>query len=113
MDTDRIKGVAQELGGKVQETVGRLAGDHDTQAEGLVREVAGAAQNLYGRAKDGVRDAADTVGDYADRAYDRGTRVVSGSSRTVADEVGEHPLTALAVAGAVGYLLALLVHSRR
>ncbi|RYC30416.1 CsbD family protein [Lichenibacterium minor] len=113
MDMDRLKGGAQEVGGKIQEVAGRLTGDHGTQAEGVVREVAGAAQNLYGQAKDGVRDATGAVSDYAERAYGQGRRVVSRGSHTIADEVGEHPLTALLVAGTVGYLLALLVNARR
>jgi uncharacterized protein YjbJ (UPF0337 family) len=61
MDTDRIAGTAKNVGGKVQEGVGRFAGDVGMQAEGLANQAAGAAQDLYGQAKDTAADAAEVV----------------------------------------------------
>ena len=49
MDKDRIAGSAKDFAGKVESTVGDLAGDAKTQAEGRAREAAGTVQNLYGR----------------------------------------------------------------
>lgn len=90
MDTDRIWGTAQHLGGKVADAVGRATGDHGLRAEGLVDEALGGARALYGQAKDELRGA-------------------GGLGR----EIGEHPLAGLMIAGAVGDLVGLLVPMRR
>ena len=148
MDTDRIKGAAQDLGGKVQETAGRALGEMPPQAEGVVRQVAGNAQNLYGQAKDNissaasnaqdlygqakdnlgnvagnaqnlygqardnVSNAAGTVTDYANQAYRQASPHAERGTQLVRDRVGENPLTAVLLAGAIGYLLALAIHGR-
>ena len=57
MDEDRIAGTARKLGGKIQEDVGRFAGD---QLKGMANQAAGTAQDLYGQAADATRDAAAT-----------------------------------------------------
>lgn len=41
---DRVEGTAREFGGRVQETVGNVAGDSETQARGLYNQAAGQAQ---------------------------------------------------------------------
>ena len=51
MNEDRIMGTARNLGGKVQEGVGRVTGDTKSQVEGIMNQAAGAAQDLYGQAK--------------------------------------------------------------
>jgi uncharacterized protein YjbJ (UPF0337 family) len=130
MDPDRIKGAAQDIGGKVQEAAGKAFGDQGTQAEGIVRQVAGNAQNLYGQAKDNlsnvassaqdlygqarqnVSSAADTVQDYANQAYRQASPHAERGTALVRDRVGENPLTAVLLAGAIGYLLALAIHGR-
>jgi uncharacterized protein YjbJ (UPF0337 family) len=61
MNEDRIVGTTKNLGGKAQEGFGRITGDANTQAEGGIDQVAGAAQDLYGRAKDSASDAAEVV----------------------------------------------------
>ena len=61
MTEDRIVGTARNLGGKAQEGLGRVAGDTKTQAEGVVNQVAGAAQDLYGQARDSAADATQAV----------------------------------------------------
>jgi uncharacterized protein YjbJ (UPF0337 family) len=61
MNEDRVAGTARNLGGKVQEGFGRVAGDTKTQAEGLLNQATGAAQDLYGQAKDSAGDAVDAV----------------------------------------------------
>jgi uncharacterized protein YjbJ (UPF0337 family) len=60
MDEDRIAGTARKLGGKVQEDVGRLTGDTQTQLKGMANQAAGTAQDLYGQAADTARDTAAT-----------------------------------------------------
>jgi|SRR5215831_20055905 uncharacterized protein YjbJ (UPF0337 family) len=61
MNEDRIAGTTRNLGGKVQEGFGRVTGDTKTQAEGLVNQATGAAQDLYGQAKDSAADAAQVM----------------------------------------------------
>ncbi|MGA3000102.1 MAG: CsbD family protein [Acetobacteraceae bacterium] len=56
MDENRIEGAARNLGGKIQDAVGAVTGDKETQVRGQVNRTAGAAQNAYGQAVDGVRD---------------------------------------------------------
>ncbi|MGA9950352.1 MAG: CsbD family protein [Xanthobacteraceae bacterium] len=58
MDENRLEGTARNLGGKIQEGVGRVTGDTKTQAEGVANEVRGKAQDLYGQAADTARDTA-------------------------------------------------------
>ena len=60
MDENRISGSARNLGGKVEEGVGRVTGDAKTQVEGRLNQVAGAAQDLYGQTADAARDTAAT-----------------------------------------------------
>jgi uncharacterized protein YjbJ (UPF0337 family) len=60
MDEDRIAGTARNLGGKVEECVGRLTGDAKTQAKGLADQAVGTAQDMYGQAADAARDTAIT-----------------------------------------------------
>ena len=58
MDEDRLYGTARNLGGKVEEGVGRATGDVKTQLQGKLDQAAGAAQDLYGQAADAARDTA-------------------------------------------------------
>src|ERR1700683_1240259 len=69
MDKDRISGSAKDFAGKLEGTVGNMAGDAQTEAEGRLRE-AGKAQNFYGQAKDAARDAKDAAIGYAKDTYD-------------------------------------------
>jgi uncharacterized protein YjbJ (UPF0337 family) len=61
MNEDRIAGTARNVGGKVQEGFGRVTGDAKSQADGLVNQAAGAAQDFYGQAKETASDAAQVV----------------------------------------------------
>jgi uncharacterized protein YjbJ (UPF0337 family) len=58
MDEDRLYGTARNLGGKVEEGVGRTTGDVKTQLQGKLDQAAGVAQDLYGQAADAARDTA-------------------------------------------------------
>jgi len=53
--SDRIQGTAREFGGRVQETVGNVAGDTKTQAQGLYNQAAGQAQQTAGQVSDLIR----------------------------------------------------------
>ena len=60
MDEDRIAGTARKLGGKIQEDVGRFAGD-TAQIKEMANQAASSAQDLYGQAADAARDTATTL----------------------------------------------------
>jgi uncharacterized protein YjbJ (UPF0337 family) len=61
MDENRVEGTARNLGGKVQEGVGRVTGNAQTPVEGLANQAAGTAQDLYGQATDTARETATTL----------------------------------------------------
>jgi uncharacterized protein YjbJ (UPF0337 family) len=61
MNEDRMAGTARNIGGKVQEGFGRVTGDAKNQADGLLNQAAGAAQDLYGQAKETASDAGQVV----------------------------------------------------
>jgi uncharacterized protein YjbJ (UPF0337 family) len=108
MDKDRIAGSAKDFTGKVEGTVGDIAGDAKTQAAGRVRETTGTAQNLYGQAKDAAREATDATVSYAKDAYDGGDSFRDGS-QAIAKSVQNNPLGSMLIAGGIGFALALLM----
>jgi len=61
MDEDRVYGTARNLGGKVEEGVGRVTGDKQTQLKGKLDQLAGTAQDLYGQTADAPRDTAGNL----------------------------------------------------
>jgi uncharacterized protein YjbJ (UPF0337 family) len=52
---DRVEGAAREFGGRVQETVGNIAGDSKTQAQGLYNQASGQAQQAASQLTDMVK----------------------------------------------------------
>jgi uncharacterized protein YjbJ (UPF0337 family) len=109
MDKDRIAGSAKDFAGKVESTVGNIAGDARTQAAGSVREATGTAQNLYGQAKDAARDATDAAVSYAKDAYENSGDTFRDGSQAIAKKVQDNPLGSLLVAGGIGFAMALLM----
>jgi uncharacterized protein YjbJ (UPF0337 family) len=109
MDKDRIAGSAKDFAGKVEGTVGDIAGDAKTQAAGRAREATGTAQNLYGQAKDAAREATDAAVGYAKDAYDSSGDTFRDSSQAIAKKVQDNPLGSMLVAGGIGFALALLM----
>ncbi len=112
MDEDRIEGAAKNIGGKVQSAAGDLIGDNKTKADGLVNQAAGSAQNAFGSIKDAASQLSDNAPKYLDDALDRGQNYYRQGSQMVQDRLGNVPLTEMLLAGAAGYLLAWLIHSR-
>jgi uncharacterized protein YjbJ (UPF0337 family) len=84
MNEDRLAGTATNLGGKVQQGIGRVTGDTKSQVEGVVNQAAGAAQDLYGQAKDTASDAAQAVRQGAVDAEDYIRQVIEKRPYTVA-----------------------------
>ncbi len=52
MNEDQIKGKAKDIGGKIQESVGKAVGSSEQQAKGLNKQVEGKMQEKVGDAKD-------------------------------------------------------------
>ena len=57
MNQDQVKGVAKDIAGKIQETVGQAIDSKDQQAKGLAKQVEGKAEKTVGDAKEIVKDA--------------------------------------------------------
>lgn len=109
MDENRLEGAARDIGGNIKSAAGDLTGDAKLQAEGTVDQVVGTAQRAYGRVK-------DKVGRQANEAGSTIAGQIDETSAFLGDTIAERPLTALLVAGAIGYVLAMLtrpVLSRR
>ena len=113
MDMDRIRGTAQQVGGKLRDVAGQVTGDRGLRAEGIVDEVAGGVRNLYGQAKDGLRNVADTAAGYAGQAPAGRSRSLGRGAGAIERQVEDHPLMGLVIAGTVGYLVGVLLHMRR
>jgi uncharacterized protein YjbJ (UPF0337 family) len=94
MNDDRLEGTARNLGGKIEEGLGRATGDLKSQAEGKMNQAAGAAQELYGQARETAGDAAAMVG-----------RQAVGFEKWLHETIETKPYTAVAVALAVGWLI--------
>jgi uncharacterized protein YjbJ (UPF0337 family) len=101
MDENRVAGTARNIGGKAQEGFGRAIGDAKTQAEGVVNQVKGAAQDLYGQARDSASQIADAASDTMATARDSASTFESALRNTIETQ----PYTAVAVALGVGWLL--------
>ena len=91
MNEDRIEGAASNLGGKLKDAVGGLAGDAGLQAQGKVDQISGRVQNAYGSARDAVGDGASTLADQ------------------VEGFVQEQPVLALLGAATIGFVFARLI----
>jgi ElaB/YqjD/DUF883 family membrane-anchored ribosome-binding protein len=82
------------------------------------------AEETYGQAEDMVRRVADQASDFAKGAYRRGEKYLEEGRRrfpeaeryyreghrAVSQRIDAYPLTAVIIAGAVGYGLAWLIH---
>ncbi|HLH97867.1 MAG TPA: CsbD family protein [Xanthobacteraceae bacterium] len=98
MDENRIAGTARNMGGKAQESVGRVLGDSKTEADGVMNQVKGAAQDLYGQARD---SAAEIAGSARDTVKNSATSF-EGSLRRL---IETQPYTATCIALGLGWLL--------
>ncbi len=54
MNEDQIKGKAKDIGGKIQEEVGKVTGSSEQQAKGLGKQVEGKVQEKVGDLKDNI-----------------------------------------------------------
>jgi uncharacterized protein YjbJ (UPF0337 family) len=56
MNKDQVKGNAKDIGGKIQEEVGKVVGSNKQQAEGLAKQAEGKVQAKTGDVKEVVKD---------------------------------------------------------
>lgn len=120
MNKDELQGGARYVGGKIEKAAGDVVDSRDWKVDGVVDQVAGAAQHTYGRARSVVEDAIDAAPAFADEARDRlkatGERVADTaqrSGRAAAQSVQDAPLVWAIAAGIGGYALSWLIHGRR
>ena len=57
MNSNQAKGMAKDIAGKVQESVGEVTGSATEQVKGLAKQVEGKVQKGVGDAQEAVRDA--------------------------------------------------------
>src|SRR5690242_20677069 len=101
MDENRVAGTARNMGGKAQESVGHALGDTKTQAEGVMNQVKGTAQDLYGQARDSASQLADVATDTVAAARDSASSFEAALRNTIETQ----PYTAVLTALGVGWLL--------
>jgi uncharacterized protein YjbJ (UPF0337 family) len=94
MDENRVSGTARNVGGKIEEGLGRVTGDRKIQAEGIAKQVSGAAQDMYGQARDLASEAAGTARDTA-----------SSFEKLLRNTIETRPYTTAFVALGIGWLL--------
>lgn len=102
---DQVVGIAQQGLGRAQDAVGGLTGDLKAQAKGKINEAAGAAREAIGAIK---ADVTDQIGERVDQVRSG----LHDQLDALEARVIEKPLPALAVAGAVGLALGLLLFGR-
>ncbi len=68
---DKIKGVGQEVAGKIKAGVGDATDNESLQGEGMADQAKGRVTQTKGDVKDKVGDAADKIGDKVDQARDK------------------------------------------
>ncbi|MCZ8183992.1 MAG: CsbD family protein [Beijerinckiaceae bacterium] len=56
---DKMKGLAKEAQGKINQGVGRLIGNRKLEAEGILLKRKGQAQQAVGNAKDAIKSVID------------------------------------------------------
>jgi uncharacterized protein YjbJ (UPF0337 family) len=94
MDENRISGTARNVGGKVEENIGRAIDDNKMQAEGVAKQVSGAAQDMYGQARDTASDIVDSARDTA-----------SSFEKLLRNTIETQPYTSVLIGVGLGWLL--------
>jgi len=94
MDEHRATGTARQVGGKIEEGLGRATGDTSSQIRGVFEQAQGSAEKLYGEAKEAAGEAA------------KGVRTAAVSFEDIIrTTIEERPYTAAAIALGIGWLL--------
>jgi hypothetical protein len=92
----------------------------NAQGRGSANQTGGTTEGLVDQATEAVRNVADSAADLARDTYDTGARYVREGwdslpdvdryGRAVSRPIEQNPLVAILAAGAVGYLVAYLIH---
>ncbi len=134
---EATRGVSGDIGGKLEkakdmaqggsEWATQMAGAAGDQVRGAVDKAAARTQQAAGGIAEHAKGAADHASKWVDQATETAADV-RGSAGDAAQRVrmqtdrlgasvgrrtGEHPFSALFVAGAAGYVLSYLLHGRR
>ena len=99
MSDDRLAGSVRNMGGKVQEGIGRATSDVKTEAKGFMNQAAGAAEDAYGQAVDIAKDRAQKVRDVAVEGHDFLKKFME-----------DNPHTTAAIALALGIFIGYAAH---
>jgi uncharacterized protein YjbJ (UPF0337 family) len=105
MDENQAAGTAKNLAGKVEEGVGRAAGDVKTEVEGKIDQVVGTAQDLYGQARETAGQAVDAVQSKAKETAAAVREQTAGFEQQLRKSVDARPLMTVAVALGLGWML--------
>src|SRR5215469_18468388 len=70
MNEDSVIGNAKNVGGQVEEGLGRATGDVKSQLQGKAKQMEGAVQDVYGQAKEAAANAAEAIREGAGEADD-------------------------------------------
>ncbi len=109
MSEDQFNGVGKETVGHVEDAAGGLVGDAKLQADGKVKQVAGAAQKVLGQAKDKADAALHEARDKADAALSQAKDKAQDVVGDVETYTRDKPLMALGIAAGVGVVLGVLL----
>jgi uncharacterized protein YjbJ (UPF0337 family) len=102
---EQVTGVANQGVGRIQDAVGGLTGNAELQAKGKIKEAVGTVQQAFGQAKGGVQDAfEETLEGVREQIHEQ--------LDAVETYVVSKPLPAVAIAGAIGIVLGLLLRGR-
>ena len=105
--------MAENRGPSANPQRGGSANQDQGTAEGVVDQATEAVRNVAESASDLARDTYETGARYVREGLDRypeAGRYISEGSRAVSRPVEQNPLMAIFAAGALGYLLAYLIH---
>jgi|SRR6266404_4799682 len=113
MDVARHVGkTALDQGREQAQRAGTMAGNTLEQAKAMARDVGeqarAAAADAGATAQDLARRGREQVAAASDALYQQSMR----AGEYLTENVNEYPLTALLIAGAIGYGIAFLIHAR-
>jgi uncharacterized protein YjbJ (UPF0337 family) len=74
---DRIKGDTNVVKGKVEQGVGQVTGDTETEAQGQADEARGRGQQVVGDVRQGVHNAGERIDEALHGGHDRAERAAN------------------------------------
>ena len=117
MDKERAQEVAKEAAEKGRNAVNEATQQAGAGVQSALDQGKSVAQDLANRASETSRQAMGRVGEYVDTVAPQAKEVASNlynqgsqSGEYIRQYAAQQPLTALLIAGALGYTLAYLIH---